>query len=92
MTTIARVLEVLTFAEHIGGDQDAQFLVGRDLVALVVAHRAEPPGDSRSGPSESPVTPAIDCDAARLQLRLEVANRVGELREDEDLLVGMLAW
>ena len=34
-----RVLEILTFAEHIGGDQDAKFFLRRDAVALMVTLR-----------------------------------------------------
>ena len=39
------VLEVLAFAEDVGGHQHADFLFGGDPVALVVADGAEPPGE-----------------------------------------------
>ena len=51
------VLEVLAFAEHVGGDQDAKFVLRGNLVALVVADRAESPRQ-RSWVDDSPVTPA----------------------------------
>ena len=49
------VLQVLAFAEHVGGDEHAQLVVRRDLVALVVADRAEAPGQA-VGFGVSPVT------------------------------------
>ena len=38
------VLKVLAFAEHIGGDEDAQLLFGRNLVTLAIGNGAEAPG------------------------------------------------
>ena len=81
------VLEVLAFAEDVGGDQDAQFLVRRDLVALVVADRAEAPGElGRVRRVAGDASDALDTPRA-FSCALEVANGVGELGEDEDLLV-----
>jgi hypothetical protein len=66
------VLQVLTFAQDIGGDQHAQFIgrrnvVGRAFVLCLVAFRTEPAGVV-GRVSVSPVTPAICFQAARFQL------------------------
>ena len=39
------ILQVLAFAQYVGGDEDVEFLVGRNLRALVVALGAEAPGE-----------------------------------------------
>ena len=87
------VLEVLAFAEHIGGDQHAEFLggrnvVGRTFVPRLVAFGAEPAGVAGrffgvAGDAGHLLEPA------RLQLFRKVGHGVGELGEDEDLLAGM---
>ena len=51
------VLQVLALAQHVGGDQHAQFVAWGDTVALAVALRAEAPGQ-RGRVGGSPVTPA----------------------------------
>ena len=80
------VLEVLALAEHVGGDEDAKLLIRVSLPRTPVAFRAESPcqpggvvgvaGDARHG-----------LHASALELRFEVVNRVGELGEDQHLLV-----
>ena len=45
---------------------------------------------SSVGSGESPVTPAKRCHAARPQLRFQVTHGVGELREDHDLVIGVV--
>ncbi len=42
------------------------------------------------GSGESPVTPASAVTPAAVQLRLQITHRVGELREDQDLVVGVV--
>ena len=46
----AGVLEVLALGEDVGGQEDAQLVAGGHLVALLVAPRAEAPGEPRWGP------------------------------------------
>ena len=61
----------------------------RDPLALVVAHGAEAPGEA-GRVCRVAGDAGKSLDAARLQLLAKVAHRVGELGEDEDLLVGVL--
>ena len=80
------VLEVLALAEDVGCDEDAQLLVGSHACAPPVADGAEPlrheggvcgaAGDGGHG-----------VHALGVELGFEVGHGVGELREDEHLLV-----
>ena len=82
-------MQVLAFAQHVGSNEDVEFLIGRNLRALVVAHRAEAPGKLRrvvrvasdSGEAAYPTS---------LQLCGQVVHGVGKLGEDNKLLAPML--
>ena len=83
------VLEVETLGEDIGGDQDADLLAallgefrGRD--AIVVGREAL--DDVCTVLLRSTVHLLHTLDPGVVQLTLEVAGRVGELGEDQDLL------
>ena len=84
------VLKVLAFAENIGGDQNAKFVAMAEILsrALLLS------GLNRRAKVGRVFGVAGDAgqllEAARLQLVAEVEHGVGELGEDEDLLVGML--
>ena len=80
------ILEVLPFAEDVGRQKDADFLFRRNHVALPVAFRTEAPSVSGRivGPSRDARKPS---DASRGELVFEVLHGVGELAEDEDLVV-----
>ena len=85
----AAVLEVLALAQDIRRKQHTQFVLGCDLVPLLVALGAEAPGVARrvfrvAGHSRAALQ------AARPQLLIEVAHGIGELREDDDLVLGVL--
>ena len=82
------VLEVLAFAEHIGGDEDAQLLVRRNLVALAVGIGAEKPGQL-GGIGTGPCNGGKALNAGGVELACEVLDGVGELGEYEDFFAGM---
>ena len=84
-----RVLEILTFAQHIRRDEDPKLLLWRYPVAFLVARGAEPPSIS-SGIFITASDPSESLQASGSKLRLKISNRVGELRENDDLPVGML--
>ena len=88
---IAAVLEVLAFAQDVGGDQDTR-LLARGVTSLLACWLLS--GLNRQarsvGSSESPVTPATCVRPRAPKLRVEVAHRVGELSEDDDLFVAVL--
>ena len=83
------VLQVLSLTEDIGCNQDSDFSFVRDLVLLVVADRTETPGQLR-----------WVCRVARnarmireptcAELIIQIANRIGKLGEDENLVGRML--
>ena len=84
-----RVLKVEPLGQHIGRDQDASlFLVAQVQfrVAHVVVGR-EATDDFRAVLLRGAVHLLQAVDARGSQLPLEIARRVGELREDENLLV-----
>lgn len=81
---MSRVLQVLTLAQDIGGDEHPQFVPGPKPVAPVIAVGAEPPGLGR-GVGRLPGGAFRLAHPAGLELALEVADGIGELAEDEDL-------
>ena len=82
------VLEVLAFAEYVGGDEHAQLLVGRNLVTLAVGIGAEEPGQL-GGIGTGPGNGGKALNAGGVELACEVLDGVGELGEDEDFFAGM---
>ena len=87
------VLEVLTFTEHVGGDQHAKFfgrrnVAGRPFLPPLIAFGAEPAGVVGWFIRVTGNTGHL-FEATRLQLVGEVGNGVGKLGEDDDLLAGM---
>ena len=84
----AIVLEVLTLAEHIGSQYDTQFLFGFDVHAFLVADRAKSVGHG-SGIFHITSDAFEGLQALGFQLTREVVNRVGELREHQNLVGGV---
>ena len=82
------VLEVLAFAEHVGGDDDAKFLVRGHLLPLVVALGAETPRIAGRVVGVARHAGQLG-DPGTAELPFKVVRRVGKLREDQHLLVGM---
>ena len=82
------VLEVLTLGQDVGGDEHPQFIGPGHLTALVVGPGGEAPGQGGGvlalarGLFEGAHPPG-------LELGGEVARRIGELGEDEQLFPGM---
>ena len=83
------VLQVLALAEHVGGHQHAQLVVRRDAVFPAVASRAETPREAR-GVFRVPRGRPHPRHAARPKLPFQIAHRVGELGEDQNLPFGVL--
>ena len=83
------VLEILAFAQHIRRDEDTKLLVRWNLVAFLVARGAEPPSIS-SGVFVTTSDPGETLQTSGSKLRLKISHCVGELREDNDLVVAML--
>jgi hypothetical protein len=81
-------MEVLAFAENIGCDEHAKFIVYGDLATGIVGYGAE-------APSELGRVFRVAGDGCELlqtadvQLVAEVVDRVGELGKDEYLLTGV---
>ena len=83
------VLEVLAFTQHVGRNDNAEFIVQRHLVAFAVADGAEAPGaESRVAGVAGYALDAFH--THRGELAFQVARRIGELGEDDDLVIGMV--
>ena len=86
------VLEVLAFAEDVGGQHDAQFVLPGDLLSRFSLLTGLNRWATLVGSSVSPVTPARAATCRGFELRGEVVHRVGELREDQHLLARDGVW
>src|SRR4030095_1818266 len=84
-----RILNVLSFAQCVGSNEEVKFLIGHNPGVLVVAHRTEAPGKLRrvvhvaSNSSEAGASTS-------LQLCGKVVHCVGKLGKNKKLLASML--
>ena len=82
------VLEVLAFAQHVRGDEDAQFVFRLYPVPLFIAFGAKPPCKRcRVGRVSGGAGKRVD--SCGLEPGFDVTDGVGKLAEDEDLFRGV---
>ena len=80
------VLKVLTLAQHVSGDKDAKFVLWLTLARSLVAVWAELPC-KLGGIGGVAGDACQSLHSSTLELSFQIVNRVGELGEDQDLLV-----